>query len=450
MRLRLPSWSVVLTSSVAVTCGCDNPSGTQPGPPAVFVLASGDRQTADPGTTLPQPLVVQVNDAAGIGVPGVRVRFFTGGNAGFVSGGGSVPGLDATTDAQGRASASYRLGSDVGLYGAVAQTEDVLNRARVYFRATAAGPQPALLDTVQVGEAPQGVTVDPLSNRIFVGNNGNQVGCDFLPARHADAATVTVIDGSTHQTHSVSVGRSPIYAVPYAAHDKLFVATSGDVALDALDAASFQRLVLHPNAASHQPAVHPTRDEVWANNSNGRSVAVVRGDNGALVATVATPARTHGVAVNPITDEVLLTNVDPPIGLTVIDAASRSVTETVSLSAALGIAVNATTNRIFVSTSLNNRIFVLDGATKVILEEIDVGRHSIELAVDETRNRIYFASQTIPYSVGVIDGATNLLRGYHAVGACPWGVAVNPETNRVYVGNQADDTVTVLDASKLP
>jgi DNA-binding beta-propeller fold protein YncE len=294
------------------------------------------------------------------------------------------------------------------------------------------------------------VSVDPASNRVFVGNNGNQVGCDFLPPKHADAATVTVIDGSTHQTQNVLVGRSPIYAVPYPARGQLYVATSGDVGLDVLDAASFQRVVLFPNAASHQPAVLAARDEVWANNSNGRSVAVVRGVDGALVGTVATPARTHGVAVNPVTDEVLLTNVDPPIGVTVIDAATRSVKETVSLSAALGIAVNATTNRIFVSTSLNNKVLVLDGATKAVVKEIDVGRHSIELAVDETRNRIYFASQTIPYSVGVIDGVTNTLLGYHPVGACPWGVAVNTDTNRVYVGNQADNTVTVLDASKLP
>ena len=92
-----------------------------------------------------------------------------------MSGPGFVPGVDATTDAQGGASASYRLGSQVGIYGAVAQTEDVLNHARVYFRATATGPQPALVATVQVGEAPQGVSVDPASNRVFVGNNGNQV-----------------------------------------------------------------------------------------------------------------------------------------------------------------------------------------------------------------------------------------------------------------------------------
>jgi DNA-binding beta-propeller fold protein YncE len=449
MRWRFACWSVVLTSAATVACG-GNSSGPQPGPPAAFVLVSGEQQSAQPAMTLPQPLVVQVNDATGIGVPGVHIRFFTGGDAGFASGAGFVPGLDATTDAQGRTSANYRLGSGVGVYGAFAQTEDVLNHARVYFRATATGPQPALVATVQVGEAPQGVSVDPVSNRIFVGNNGNQVGCDFLPPKHVDASTVTVIDGSTHQTQSVTVGRSPIYAVPYSARGQLYVATSGDVALDVLDAASFQRLVLHPNAASHQPAIYAARDEVWANNSNGQSVSVVRGVDAVLVANVATPARTHGVAVNPVSDEVLLTNVDPPIGVTVIDASTRSVKETVALSAALGIAVNTTTNRIFVSTSLNNRIFVLDGTTKAMVKEIDVGRHSIELSVDETRNRIYFASQTIPYSVGVIDGVTNTLLGYYPVGACPWGVAVNPDTNRVYVGNQADNTVTVLDASKLP
>src|SRR5919198_825228 len=56
------------------------------GPGGTIVVVAGDQQSAEPGTTLPQPLVVQVNDPTAKGVPGVRIRFFTGGDAGLVSG----------------------------------------------------------------------------------------------------------------------------------------------------------------------------------------------------------------------------------------------------------------------------------------------------------------------------------------------------------------------------
>jgi hypothetical protein len=71
------------------------------------VKVSGDLQSANAGSALPQPLVVRATDAGGNGVAGVRVSWSVGG-------GGSISPSSVTTDAEGRAAASRTLGDTPG------------------------------------------------------------------------------------------------------------------------------------------------------------------------------------------------------------------------------------------------------------------------------------------------------------------------------------------------
>lgn len=70
---------------------------------------SGDAQSADPGTTLEQPLVVEVVDPDGNAVEGVTVAFRARG------GGGSVDPATRTTGANGRAATRATLSEGPGL-----------------------------------------------------------------------------------------------------------------------------------------------------------------------------------------------------------------------------------------------------------------------------------------------------------------------------------------------
>ena len=72
--------------------------------PAAIVKVSGDLQSGRQGVELSEPLVVQVLDAAGDPLPDVSVLW-------TLSGGGSIRPENATTDAQGLASASWTLGT---------------------------------------------------------------------------------------------------------------------------------------------------------------------------------------------------------------------------------------------------------------------------------------------------------------------------------------------------
>jgi hypothetical protein len=74
--------------------------------PAALVAVSGNNQTAPVNTTLPQPLVVQVNDASGNPVTGVSVV--------FSATSGTVTGSPATSNSSGTVSVSYTTGDSVG------------------------------------------------------------------------------------------------------------------------------------------------------------------------------------------------------------------------------------------------------------------------------------------------------------------------------------------------
>src|SRR6185503_18145659 len=75
---------------------------------SALVAVSGSGQSGPAGSQLAQPLVAEVRAADGVGVAGVTVAFAIG------SGGGSVGSASAVSDANGRASTTWRLGSTVG------------------------------------------------------------------------------------------------------------------------------------------------------------------------------------------------------------------------------------------------------------------------------------------------------------------------------------------------
>lgn len=101
--------SVLILTSVclAANLACDgDPTGPDvAGPPALLNIVAGNDQSGTVGAELPDPLVVQVTDAAGRPVPGQILNFRV------VSGGGSVFAGAAQTNEEGRAQERWTLGT---------------------------------------------------------------------------------------------------------------------------------------------------------------------------------------------------------------------------------------------------------------------------------------------------------------------------------------------------
>jgi YVTN family beta-propeller protein len=197
-----------------------------------------------------------------------------------------------------------------------------------------------------------------------------------------------------------------------------------------------------------------------------------------VTATVAAGGHPSAVAVNPITNQIYVTNYcgnDPQCQsagtLSVIDGATLSTTATIAVGfAPVFVAVNTATNTIYVvnncgtdyNCGTNGTVTVVNGST-LSIQGVSVGSNPFVLAVNSATNKIYVAngcgadpSCRSRGTVTVIDGAT-LATVSANVDFSPYGVAVNQTTNKVYVANTCGTdvncnslgTATVIDGATL-
>ncbi len=110
----------ILAASLSVSCSRKPESAPLPKPTAfgaAIVESSGGKQTAQTGSLLPQPVVVQVNDEQGNAVAGALVEF------------SAVPGVSfdpsaSLADSSGQVTTNVSLGGMAGRYQIVASTFD--------------------------------------------------------------------------------------------------------------------------------------------------------------------------------------------------------------------------------------------------------------------------------------------------------------------------------------
>jgi YVTN family beta-propeller protein len=128
--------------------------------------------------------------------------------------------------------------------------------------------------------------------------------------------------------------------------------------------------------------------------------------------------------------------------LTVIDGATNTVSATVPLLGGRDLAVNPTTNHIYVLDDIS--VTVVDGATNAVVDTILIPYAGFGMAVNPTTNHVYVVNRG-GGDVTVIEGATNTVLWTIPL---PWNVsyamAANPMTSRVYLANSHGGTVFVL------
>jgi len=166
------------------------------------------------------------------------------------------------------------------------------------------------------------------------------------------------------------------------------------------------------------------------------------------------------VAVNSVTNKVYVANIGGGTNhgnVTVIDGATNSISTVTDPNAVLltgingdefAVAVNSTTNKIYVANAASNNVTVIDGATNATTTVTDPNvRTPVALAVDSVTNIIYGTNSTNPGSVTVINGATNAVTTVIEPNAsAPIALAVDPTTDKIYAGS-GSPSVTVIDGS---
>lgn len=117
------------------------------------------------------------------------------------------------------------------------------------------------------------------------------------------------------------------------------------------------------------------------------------------------------------------------------------------------VGLNSVTNRIYVTASNTNKVFVIDGLSNQVIESINnvvpdelIDNEHItrtgqkgRIAINSISNKIYFAFDKV---VTVIDGSTNEIDDFIQLNKNLSDIECNPETRRIYVA--MEDSVAVI------
>ncbi len=130
--------------------------------------------------------------------------------------------------------------------------------------------------------------------------------------------------------------------------------------------------------------------------------------------------------------------------VSVISGRTNTVVATVRVgSAPNGVAANPKTNTIYVTNAASKTVSVISGRTNAVVATVRVGYPAaFGVAANPRTNTIYVANggdETL-----AISGRTNTVVARVRVGSEPLGVAADPKTDTIYVTNFGANTVSVL------
>ncbi|WP_221469074.1 chitobiase/beta-hexosaminidase C-terminal domain-containing protein [Cohnella nanjingensis] len=356
--------------------------------------------------------------------------------------------------------------------------------AVVLLAALIQSPYPASADTgigtVNVGNTPLAMVVNPDTNKIYVANNM--------------ANTVSVINGETNSVMNMAVGLSPQAIALNPAINRIYVANGLGNSVSVIDGATDSVIAtVGTGALPNAIAVNPSTNMIYVTNRNSDNMTVIDGATNTATAAVPVGIYPVGIAANPQTNKIYVVsgvrggNVGT---VTIVDGVTNGTTSLPAGKDPAAVAVNPTTNRIYVTNSLDatvtvingdtnaastipvqpgpsaltvnpetnkiyvggggNQVTVIDGSVQpnAVQTTVATGLYPYALAVNEITNKIYTAN-LLSNDVTVIDGELNT-GSTIAAGTSPCAVVVNPVTNRIYVANQLSNSVTVIQGSSRP
>ncbi len=312
---------------------------------------------------------------------------------------------------------------------------------------------------------PDSVGVNSVTNKVYIANNcGTDPNCQ-------SAGTVTVIDGATLGSQSVTVGLYPYGVAVNSVTNKIYVAScgtdptcSGNGQVTVIDGATLHTQNVTVGIDPNWVAVDATTNKIYVSDlgcnalpcSTPGAVTVIDG-NTLATTNVAAGYSPNSLVVDSTHNKIYVANVCVSGtncgqgGVTVIDGQTLGTQFVNAQITTLRVAVNETTNKIYATNNCgsdnncrsNGSVTVIDGNT-LSTQTVQVGYYPGPITVNPVTNKIYVVDQcsapipgcyTSRPDVGIIDGST---LGTNFITICstdtyPSDVQVNTTTNRVYL-----------------
>jgi DNA-binding beta-propeller fold protein YncE len=339
---------------------------------------------------------------------------------------------------------------------------------------------------IRVGGFPTGMSLNPATDTLYVGN-GTADNVSLISGRTCNAASTT---GCGQHIVAVSAGRDPIGSIEDQSSNTIYVINSSSDSVVVLGGATCDAAAtsgcsttLGQIAVGSGPEfgdLNPKTHTLYVANVEGNTISVINtsscnaetqaGCGTALVASIQTGSGSEpfAVAVNPSTDTVYVTDLGTRT-VAVLDGAtcnatitSRCTPDFVPVGAGpAGIAVDQATDTVYVADETSDQLSVFSGAScnasvtsgcRRPAFHVAAGNGARGVAVDDSTNTVYVVD-TRSNSVTVLSARTCNGRVHSGcsrparvvVGSSPRRVVIDPSTDTIYVSNAGTDTVSMID-----
>jgi DNA-binding beta-propeller fold protein YncE len=477
------------------TCNADTTSGCSQTPPTVTVGAQPVVPAVDEATN-----TIYVPNSNPDGAGSVSVINGSTCNATVTSGCGQVPptvtvgGSPYAVTMDQSSNTAYAVDHTGGL-GEVDAINGTTCDATV---TTGCSQKPAV---ITVGSTPNDAVVNPVTHKVYVANEEDNSVSVF------DATTCNgqQSKGCATPAPEMATGFNNSYLDVDTATDTVYVANQDDNTVSVLDGAACSpdhiggcRKSSPTTLTGDGPvgvAVDQPTHTVYETNREAHSVSVINANTcnvhrvtgcATVWPTVSGTVPLQGMAVNPVTDTVYIADSEPQFddngnttsfagntvsvldgahcNATVVSGCGKPMTSVTVGGGPNVVAVDATTNTIYVANFNDSTVSVIDGRTcngtvtsgcshKPVT--VAGGHHPDGIALDTATHTLYVADYDTG-RVSVVNTAVcnSLVHSGCAqkpasigVGAGPIGIAVAAATDTVYVENYVGGTVSVINGA---
>ncbi len=182
--------------------------------------------------------------------------------------------------------------------------------------------------------------------------------------------------------------------------------------------------------------------------SGTSSVDVVQAGNYTVSATIPVGSDPFGVAVDPNTKQVFVTNSGSG-NVSILSGTSAKVLGNITVQKdPQGIAYDASNRTLYVANNQSGTVSVISVASDSVLTNVTVGSNPVGVAWDNATDRVFVADSG-SNTVSAIGTSNNQVLATIPVGSNPDGVAVDNATDSIYVTNEESSNISVLNASTL-
>lgn len=317
-----------------------------------------------------------------------------------------------------------------------------------------------VIGTISVNDFPRAVAVNEFTNRVYVANGGSS---------HTITVINTVNDANTI-IGTIPVGHDPSAIAVNESTNRIYVTNSNSHTVTVINTLNDANAIIGTIPVGLFPscvAINKSTNRLYVGRGGGTGVVTVvntLNDVNAIIGEIpvgnlsggVTGNFPEGIAVNETTNRVYVSvDAQPPdlqlAHVTVINTLNdvNTVIDTIPVGAnPRGLALNESTNRLYVAILFGppGNVTVIDTLNNAVIDTIPTGLISgpLSVAVNKFSKRVYVANLDSK-SIAVIDTDINQIIETIFLDGEPNDIAVNISKNRAYVVNRDLDTVSVIE-----